>query len=66
MVRVWMVLGVLHTNFGLALPATVPPQVSVLFDDRGTLRELIVDAGERRMVDGAVFLPDWQGRSSWP
>jgi len=43
-----------YTEFWAGTAGTVPPQVSVLFDDRGTLRELIVD-GERRMVDGAVF-----------
>ncbi|MGI9459458.1 MAG: pilus assembly FimT family protein [Pirellulales bacterium] len=43
-----------YTEFWGGTTGTVPPQVSVLFDDRGTLRELIVD-GERRMVDGAVF-----------
>ena len=53
-------------TFWAGTTGTVPPQVSVLFDDRGTLRELIVDAGERRMIDGAVFLLNWQGRSSWP
>ena len=43
-----------YTEFWAGTSGTVPPQVSVLFDDRGTLRELIVD-GARRMVDGAVF-----------
>lgn len=43
-----------YTEFWAGTTGTAPPQVSVLFDERGTLRQLII-GGTRTMVDGAVF-----------
>ena len=43
-----------YTEFWDGTADTLPPQVSVLFDERGTLRQLII-SGTRTMVDGAVF-----------
>lgn len=43
-----------YITFWLGTVGTAPPQVSLLFDERGAVRQLIID-GTRNVVDGPVF-----------